>query len=177
MKGLTNAATMRLILDTYNVSEENVTVIPFQHLLSSYIGPHMMIPDGKSVEEVQSEYKQMILDMLFGEAQLTPPTYDSIQFDVDGDGATEHCVLGFGMTSDHFSFTFSASEVTVGEWEQEYYNVICSDWYKLSFAQCEDGIVRIQGIDQTNEIHLFDISIVDGNVHLTENGVAIGEID
>ena len=52
--------------------------------------------------------------------------------------------------------------------------VFYSEWYKLSFVKCDDGIVRVQGIDQNDKIHLFDISIVDENVHLSENGVPIG---
>lgn len=179
MKGSASTASMRLILDTYDVTREDITVVPFQHPLSSYIGPTNLIPEGDPPEDTaarRNAYKEKILDMLFGDEQYTPPIYDSMQFDVDGDGNIEHCVLGFGRTSGIFTFTFTASEVTVGEWEQEYYNVIYSDWYKLSFVRCDDGVVRVQGIDQTEEIHLFDISIVDGNVQLTEDGVPIGEV-
>ena len=170
------AASMRLILDTYDVTREDVTVVPWQHPLSSYIGPHQIIPPDGNIDTVQAEYKEKILDLLFGEVQSPPPTYDSMQFDVDGDGKIEHCILGFGSTSGVFTFTFSASEVKVGEWERKYYNVIYSEWYKLSFVKCDDGIVRVQGIDQNDTVHLFDISIVAGNVHLTENGIPIGEI-
>lgn len=177
MKGLIGAASMRIILDTYDVEREDITVIPFQHILSSYIGPAMMVPADGSIEEAQAEYKEMILDMLLGEEQLTPPIYHSLQFDVDGDGKIEHCVLGFGMTEDRFSFTFSASEVTIGEWEEEYYKEIYSDWYKLSFVKDEDGVVRVQGVDENDEIHLFDISIVDGNIHLSENGISIERVE
>jgi len=170
-----DAASLRLILDTYGVTRENVTVIPFQHPLSSYLGPYAIIPEDGNIEKVRAEYKKMILDMLFGKVPLTPPTYDSMQFDVDSDGQLEYCTLGFGLSSDRFSFTFSAAGGTVGKWEQEYYNVFYSNWYELSFVQCDDGAVRVQGIDQQNTVHLFDISIVDGNIHLTENGIPIGE--
>ena len=180
MKGCVSTASMRLILDTYDVTREDITVIPFQHMLSSYIGPHMIISKDEAPEDTaarRNAYKEKILDMLFGYEQYTLPIYDSMQFDVDGDGNIEHCVLGFGRTSGIFTFAFTASEVTVGDlWEQEYYNVIYSDWYKLSFVKCDDGVVRVQGIDQTEEIHLFDISIVDGNVQLTEDGVPIGKV-
>lgn len=179
MKSLKGADSMRLILNSYDITREDVNVIPFQHPLSSYLGSHQIIPAGGSpvdLEEKQAAYKEMILDMLFDNVQYTLPTYDSMQFDVDGDGKIEHCTLGFGRTSGIFTFTFSAAEVRVGDWENEYYNVIWSDWYKLSFVKCDDGVVRVQGIDQNDEIHLFDISIVDGNVHLTENGVPIGKV-
>lgn len=181
MKGTVGAATMRLILDTYDVTREDITVIPFQHPLSSYIISTNLIPEGESPEDTETRrnaYREMILDMLFGEEMLVSiPIYDSMQFDVDGDGRQEHCTLGFGMTSGVFTFTFTASEGTVGKWVQEYYTVFCSEWYKqLSFKQCDDGVVRVQGIDQNDEIHLFDISIVDGNIYLTENGVPIGDV-
>ena len=180
MKGCVSTASMRLILDTYDVTRDDITVIPWQNPLSSYIGSPWIHIVGEAPEVTQAKvdaYKEMILDMLFGDQQFNSPTYDSMQFDVDGDGNIEHCVLGFGRTSGIFTFTFTASEVTVGDlWEQEYYNVIYSDWYKLSFVRCDDGVVRVQGIDQMGEIHLFDISIVDGNVQLTEDGVPIGEV-
>ena len=49
----------------------------------------------------------------------------------------------------------------------------------LSFQKGSDGITRVQGITQGEnpETHLFDISIKDGYVYLTENGVYIGEIN
>ena len=173
-----DVASMRLILDTYDITREDVTVVPWQNPVSSYIGPCWILPDGRSLEEVQAEYKEMILDMFFGEVVLPSlPSYGSMQFDLDGDGKIEHCTLGFGMTSGLFSFTFHAAEVGIGEWKQEYQNVFYSDWFKLSFVKCEDGIVRVQGIDQNDKIHLFDISIVDGNVHLSENGDPIEEIN
>jgi len=178
-KGSIGASSMRLILDTYDVTREDITVIPFQHPLSSYIGSIFYIQEGEASEVTEARknaYKEKILDMLFEDVYLSMPIYDSMQFDVDGDGKVEHCVLGFGVTSGLFTFTFKASEVTTGEWEQEYFNVFISDWYKLSFVTCDDGIVRVQGIDRNDDIHLFDISIVGVNVHLTENGVPIGEI-
>ena len=91
-------------------------------------------------------------------------------FDIDGDGEDECCVLGYGRTSGLFTFTFSASEA--GTEQPEYSNVFCTEWYDLSFIICDDGIVRVQGIDQGEvpQTHLFDITIIDGNVHLTEEG-------
>lgn len=174
-----DAAGMRLILETYDITREDVTVVPWQNPLSSYLGPNWIISADESAEDIEArrnEYKENILDMLFGETQLSPPIYASRQFDIDGDGNAEFCSLGFGMTSDRFSFTFNAYDDTLFNREQKYYSRIYSDWYKLSFVDCDDGAVRVQGIDQNGEIHLFDISIVDGNVHLTENGIPIGEV-
>ena len=43
----------------------------------------------------------------------------------------------------------------------------------------DEELTRVQGITQGEnpETHLFDISIKDGYVYLTENGVYIGEIN
>ena len=175
----TNTSTMRLILSTYDVTRDNITVIPWQNPLSSYIGSPWIHIVGEAPEVTQAKvdaYKEMILDMLFGDQQFGSPTYDSMQFDVDGDGNIEHCVLGFGMTSGIFTFTFTASEVSTGDWAKEYFTVIYSNVYSPSFFKCDDGIVRVRGVDQNGGIHLFDISIVDGNVFLTENGVSISEV-
>ncbi|MBQ7357900.1 MAG: hypothetical protein IJW65_04110, partial [Clostridia bacterium] len=53
-----------------------------------------------------------------------------------------------------------------------------SQFYYLSFQKGSDGITRVQGITQGEnpETHLFDISIKDGNIYLTENGIPIGTI-
>jgi hypothetical protein len=104
------------------------------------------------------------------------PIYDTVTFDVDGDGRDEHCTLGYGRTSGIFTFTFTVREV--GEQELEYDTTFYSSWYDLSFEKCEDGVIRVKGVDQQNppKTHLFDISFIDGNVALTENGKHIGEI-
>ena len=98
------------------------------------------------------------------------PIYDSAIFYIDGDGKNEVCVLGYGRTSGLFTFTFSATEE--GEDKPKYNNVFCTEWYDLSFVRCEDGAVRVQGIDQAEvpQTHLFDIAVIDGNIHLTEDG-------
>ena len=85
--------------------------------------------------------------------------------------------MGLGPTSGLFTFTFNAREV--GTDKIEYHTIIYSQWYDLSFQKGDDGITRVQGITQGEnpEIHLFDISIKDGYVYLTENGIPIGEIN
>lgn len=175
MKGATTIE-MRHILATYDISKEMVYIVPWQNPISSYIGPHFIGSSEEEIAKKQEEYKKMILDKLFNDQPLGSPVHDTAIFDMDGDGIDEHCALGYGMTSGLFTFTFSASEF--GSEEIKYYNVFCSPWYKLSFKRCDDGIWRVQGITQDDppEVHLFDISIVDGNINLTENGEPIGEI-
>ena len=97
------------------------------------------------MEEKQGAYIEAVREMLFGDREKMP-IYDSAVFDIDGDGKNEVCVLGYGRTSGLFTFTFSAAEE--GADRTEYNNVFCTEWYDLSFARCEDGVVRVQGIDQ-----------------------------
>ena len=170
----TNANEIRQILSTYSIDKSEINIIPWQNPISSYIGDYWIISEGESIEEKQKDFIAFVENMIFGE-QAVPssygyPIYDSLIFDVDGDGKDEQCVLGYGRTSGLFTFTFSASEV--GTEQPKYSNVFWSDWYDLSFVRCDDGIVRVQGIDQKEipQTHLFDIAVIDGNIHLTEDG-------
>lgn len=98
------------------------------------------------------------------------PVYDAMRFDVDGDGKKEYCELGYGQTSGAFTFIFSATERDADE--PKYKNIFYTQWYDLSFAKCEDGIVRVKGIDNERNphTHFFDIEIINGNIYLTEDG-------
>lgn len=71
---------------------------------------------------------------------------------------------------------FNAREL--GTEKVKYHAVIYSLPYDLSFHKGADGVTRVQGITRGDDtaIHLFDISVEDGNAVLTENGVLIGEI-
>ena len=108
---------------------------------------------------------------------LISAVYDKASFDVDGDGKEENCSLRCGTTSGLFTFVFLVQDKETGEVESE--TRIYSQVYELSFQKGSDGITRVQGITQGEnpETHLFDISIKDGYVYLTENGVYIGEIN
>lgn len=174
----TGVDAMRQILSTYHLDKNDIHIIPWQNPISSYIGEQWIAADGESIEEKQANYIDTVEGMLFGE-QVQPlddayPIYDSLVFDIDGDGIDEYCVLGYGRTSGIFTFSFTASEV--GAELSKYHNVFCTAWYDLSFVQCDDGVVRVQGIDQTEETHLFDISVIDGNLQLSEDGKDISTI-
>ena len=108
---------------------------------------------------------------------LISAVYDQATFDIDGDGKEENCSLLFGRTSGLFTFIFFVQDKETGE--VEYETTIYSQVYELSFQKGADGKMKVQGITQGEnpETHLFDISIKDGNVYLTENGVYIGEIN
>lgn len=103
--------------------------------------------------------------------------YDTATFDVDGDGKDENCSLCHGRTSGLFTFIFFVQDKETGDVENE--TTIYSQVYEPSFQKGADGKMKVQGITQGEnpETHLFDISIKDGYVNLTENGVPIGEIN
>ena len=169
---------MRYILAAYALAPDDIHVIPWQNPISSYIPECWIVTEnGESLEEKQAQYIQTVSAMLFGEGNTLLhddyPIYDSIVFDVDGDGIDEVCVLGFGRTSGLFTFTFRAAEI--GADTLKYDTLFCTEWYDLSFIHGDDGVVRVQGIDQKEppQTHLFDIAVVDGSIQLTEDGQSI----
>lgn len=95
-----------------------------------------------------------------------------ISADIDGDGKTEDCFLGYGPTSGVFTFTFSAYEND----KLEYFNMFISSYLDLDFEKCADGKVRVRGEAQgeDNAVHYYDISIKNGNIVLSEGREAIG---
>lgn len=169
---------MQYILAAYALDPDDIHVIPWQNPISSYIPECWIVTEnGESLEEKQAQYIQTVSAMLFGEGNTLLhddyPIYDSIVFDVDGDGIDEVCVLGFGRTSGLFTFTFRAAEI--GADTLKYDTLFCTEWYDLSFIHGDDGVVRVQGIDQKEppQTHLFDIAVVDGSIQLTEDGQSI----
>ena len=169
---------MRYILAAYALDPDDIHVIPWQNPISSYIPECWIVTEnGESLEEKQAQYIETVSAMLFGEGDTLLhndyPIYDSIVFDVDGDGIDEVCVLGFGRTSGLFTFTFRAAEI--GADTLKYDTPFCTEWYDLSFIRGDDGVVRVQGIDQKEppQTHLFDIAVVDGSIQLTEDGQSI----
>ena len=103
--------------------------------------------------------------------------YDTATFDIDGDGDLENCTMRPGNTSGMFTFLFIVKDKETGE--VEYESRFYSQVYELSFEKGSDGITRVKAAtrDETPVTHIFDISIKDGYVNLTENGVPIGEIN
>ena len=101
--------------------------------------------------------------------------YDTAVFDIDNDGVDEVCTLHSGWTSGVFTFVFEAYEK--GKETVKYSTRFYSPVFRLSFHEGADGM-RVQGITQgeTTETHLFDISIVNGNIDLRENGIPIGDL-
>ena len=64
-----NTETMRTILATYDISENDVHIILWQNLLSSYIAEWQLVREGENMEEKRETYATMIREMLFGSPQ------------------------------------------------------------------------------------------------------------
>ena len=63
---------MRIILSTYDIAQEDVSIIPWQNPISSYLGEYGIIwknEDPASAEKRIKEYVERIRQMLFGNAQ------------------------------------------------------------------------------------------------------------
>lgn len=102
--------------------------------------------------------------------------YDSEVFDVDGDGEPEQCSMHSGLLGNYQNFIFIVKDLKTGKTECE--TLIYSQVRDLSFARWIDNTVRVKGRtpDKNPMDHWFEISIVDGNVCLTEKGLPIEEV-
>ena len=147
----------------------------YENTVSYYLSEHydVLTPGNYRFEAHGAWVEFQIIDNF----NMISAVYDTATFDIDGDGKEENCSLLFGRTSGLFTFIFLVQDKETSE--VEYETVIYSQWYDLSFQKGSDGVTRVQGITQGEnpETHLFDISIKDGYVNLTENGVPIGEIN
>ena len=92
--------------------------------------------------------------------------WDSILYDIDGDGELEACTLGFGPTSGLSTFTFSASS----DKGKEYYNCFWSDAYNsLHFKELFRKLyIRAFPQASSEKYDLFEVSIENGNIILTQ---------
>ena len=77
-----DADTMREILATYDVSEDEIHVIPWHHPLSSYLGSWQIIAEGDDPEAKKQAYAESIRDMLMGnENTLLDDLHDEKKID------------------------------------------------------------------------------------------------
>lgn len=92
---------------------------------------------------------------------------DKASFDIDNDGKVEDCYLGHGPTSGLLTYKIYVSENGKGE----YFDIFNCGPFLHNFV-VSDGEWKVQGIDQGEnpKTHLFDISIRNKNIVLTENG-------
>ena len=157
---------MRAIVETYtNVNKEDIRF----DLVSG-------VSAWETIEKILEGLKTK-----FWEIPIPVETYlyyDSATFDIDKDGVAEACTMRRGYTSGLFTFIFEVREAK--SQNVKYSSRFYSPVFDLSFVKGEDGIMRVQGVTQgeSPKTYLFDISIVGGNVWLTEtqSGVPIGEL-
>ena len=174
-KGIWNLNLELLAGKGMNVDSDATGVtFTYETITSYHLSEHydVLTPGAYRFEAHGAWVEFQILD----DFNVISAVYDTATFDVDGDGKEENCSLLFGRTSGLFTFIFLVKDKETGD--VEYETTIYSQVYELSFQKGADGKTRVQGITQEDdpETHLFDISIKDGYVNLTENGVYIGEI-
>lgn len=152
-----------LLADSMNVTAEG----HFSSMVSSVYRPEYDIYNHCHVI-----YRDDVTDhpMLEDQWYLMKSYYGTAYGDIDGDRREETLYLGMGMTSGLFTFTLTAAEGG----EVEYTNIFCTEFYHLSFTE-KDGKVKVRAVTQgeSPETHLFDISIKNGMICLSENGILI----
>jgi hypothetical protein len=166
------AAEMREILATYDIDEKDIYIIPYQNLVSSYIGDYW-----HNVETAQKNmYIEIIRDMILGERVRSyyPNVIEHEIFDIDGDGNSEICEVCLGIDSKGFSIMIRACES--GE-PYEYKDCFYTEPMSAKFICSEDGVYRLGCKTEKGEIKVFDITIENGHVKLTENKSALGYFD
>lgn len=67
----TSAMEMRIILSSYDVSESDIHIIPWQNPFSSYLGEYWVIAEGEDMEAKREAYVAKLRDMLFGDVPQT----------------------------------------------------------------------------------------------------------
>ena len=164
------ALACQSIADAWDEKPEPLenAVLTGQDWFDGFFSYAFVLEKNHTPEEMAKDYPCSLLLL-----QCAPGFYDSLIFDVDGDGIQEICILTYGRTSGLFTFTFRATEL--GTNTLKYDTSFWTEWYDLSFVCGEDGVVRVQGIDQKDppQTHLFDIAVADGAILLTEDGVSI----
>ena len=174
-KGIWNLYRQMLAGKGMNIAEDDTVMFEYENTVSYNLSAHYdVLSPGKYRFEAHGAWVEFRIVANFSTILAI---YDSATFDIDGDGEEENCSLRYGPTSGLFTFIFLVQDKETNE--VEYDTTIYSQWYDLSFQKGADGITRVQGITQGEnpETHLFDISIKDDYVYLTENGIPIGEIN
>lgn len=171
-----SAEEMRVILSTYDISEDQINIIPWQNPVSSYMGDYWT--RWSAIDDVtpyRNMYLAMLRDMLFGDNLRSryPNVYEMEWFDIDGDGKEEYNQVGIGLVDGRFMFSYGVSED--GK-TAEYFDTFYTEPMSFQFVLSE-GIYRLRGRNEKGEICIYDISVKDGHVILTENSDALGYID
>lgn len=159
---------MRTILSTYDIDRDEVYIIPYHNMLSSYGGGYW---DKWSAIEDVTPYRNMYLaivnDMLLGEnpRSVYPSVYESEWFDVDGDGVRECNKVCLGIVDGRFMFSYVISKD--GKTAEYFENFYDTEPMSLEFVESEDGVVRLHGKNESGNLIVYDISVENGRIVLT----------
>jgi hypothetical protein len=167
---------MREILATYDIDEEDIYIIPYRYSLSSYIGDYWNHLPGTDATAQKNMYIEIIRDMILGDRVRSyyPNVIEHEIFDIDGDGNSEICEVCLGIDSKGFSIMIRACES--GK-PYEYKDCFYTEPMSAKFICSEDGVYRLGCKTEKGAIKVFDITIENGHVKLTENKSALGYFD
>ncbi|MBE6886753.1 MAG: hypothetical protein E7486_07385, partial [Ruminococcaceae bacterium] len=107
--------------------------------------------------------------MTDSDGRVFSPVIDTALFDVDGDGKPEQVTLSSGPTSGLFTF-----RVVVQEGEKTECNAVFHPdrFGSLSFSE-KDGAVQLQLTEPEGAVHLYDLSLAEGRLSLSQGGIPI----
>ncbi|MBQ7337080.1 MAG: M56 family metallopeptidase [Clostridia bacterium] len=159
LKG-TSIEQMKTILNDYALPEDQITVEPTYMLYSSYL-------------HTFSEAEIWSIKAMLGIDGYTP-RIDAAVCDIDRDGKQEHVIISTGPTFGRFSFRLSVYDVDSGQ--SKYNGVFYSPVMQLRLEIGTDGNLYLCGTEQLSGVeHRYDVTMKDGVVSITEDGVPIGE--
>ena len=141
--------------DRYKFLANESSPIP-KYKYSTNSAEQSPVPDGAMFEPIASE-----------STGLNVPVYDSIEFDVDGDGLKEKCTITPGPTSGLFTVTLSAVSA-----KSEYSNIFMpGDPCNIAFAVVNGKLTVHCTEPNENSPILYEVSVKDGRLQLTfDNG-------
>ena len=155
------AGEMRAIVDYYNLPRSEVKV--------SFMG----MPHSSYLVHDSQEYYEQVEEMFWNTIPMSDtnfviPSYGSLVFDIDKDGAQEVVTLGYGMTSGVFSFSISASY----NGERKYLDTFIAPHCEPQFLvrDVDDVCVMITAQAEKGQAEvsvLYEISVVNGHIMLT----------
>ena len=161
----TSIKDMKAILSSYALPRDKITVLPVLMLHSSYFYQI----DAGYTKGVQALFG---LDSYMSDGPA--PSSDAVMCDIDGDGKQEHVLITMGRpTYGRFSFRLSVYDVDSGQ--SEYTGVFGSPVMDLHLELGADDSVYLCGTEQeSGKEHTYDVTMQDGVVSITEDGVPIG---
>lgn len=153
--GAASISEMRTILLTYDVSREMIYLRPTVAIWSSY------------AYNIDDDYKKELEILFWSDISDSASFagYDSISFDIDGDGEDESCYLLPGHTSGLFTFRL---EIKNKKGETEYETAVYSDPSEPYFEVDENGELKIFALSSEGAA-VYDIYVTEGELSLKQS--------